>query len=104
MPEENGNGKNGNRKQSPDAVNPGGQKGIQINRLMGNRIPDQEESGIGSSGIEYAVKNRGDHKCDQPFRQPDYGKTHNPCRQPYLVWQDVTQQTAEFFPFLQRNC
>src|SRR5450759_1293771 len=68
------NGKYGNRKQSSDAMNPGGQKGVQVNRLVSERILDQEESGIGSLRIEYPVKNRSDHECDQPFRQPDHGK------------------------------
>ena len=33
------------RKQCPDAMNLGGKKGIQVNRLVGEGILNQEESG-----------------------------------------------------------
>ena len=71
---------------------------------MSERVFNQKESVIGRFGIEYASKNRGDHEGDQPFRQSDHRKTHNPHRQPYLVWLDVMQQSAEFFPFRQGIC
>jgi hypothetical protein len=45
-------------------MNLGGEKGIQINRVVGERILDQEEPGIGSLRIEDSVKDRGDHERD----------------------------------------
>ena len=85
------NSQDGDGRKGSDAVNLGGKKGVQVNRLVGEGILDQEESGIGSAGIEHAVKNGRDHQRDQPFRQPDHGKAHDPHRQPYLVRLDVTQ-------------
>ena len=69
---------NGDREQCPDAVNL-----VREERSSGksawcvNGISDQEESGIGSAGIQHAVKDGRDHQRDQPFRQSNQRKAHN---------------------------
>ena len=78
---------NGNRKQCPHAVNLRRKKGIQVDVLVYEGILDKKSLVIGSSRIQYAVKNGRDHERDQTLRQPNERETHNfrPQAAPYTA-------------------
>jgi hypothetical protein len=84
-------------------VNLARKKGVQVNRLLREGISDQQESGIGSAGVEHSVKDGRDHQRDQPFGEANHGKRHNARHKPHPVRLDVLQQLAEFSALLQRK-
>lgn len=100
LPEEQCQYRNG--EQCPDAMNLGGEEGVQVDFLMSEGVCNQGEPVIPSFWIEYCTNNRGEHQRDQTFREAHYGKAHDPGRKPHFVRHYVTQQPAEFFPFIQK--
>src|SRR5882762_734067 len=82
---------NCNREQRPDTMNLVRKKGVQINRLVGKGVSDQQESVVGSARIEHPVKDRRDHERDESFGKPNHREAHNSRHQPHLVRLDVSQ-------------
>ena len=68
---------NCNGEQCSNTMNLVGKEGVQINRLVGDRILDQQESVIRCAGIEHPVKDGRNEQGDDSFGKANDRKASN---------------------------